>query len=125
MDAQEDPLIVEYVQNLVLEAIRKGASEIVVRQSVTGIELKYRVGDESLFVPAPPQKAQPLVMPCLKKLAGFTSEYGSITQKGIMSLALGENTLALPVTLLRRDGTETLIIELPPDQVQRIIEGTW
>lgn len=107
-----DKPIIAYVHNVILEAIRDRISEIVFRQDEGGITLRFRRGDESLYVPSPQRKAQVVLFDCLKDMAGLSSDGEPGREDGEISYTRGSEVLQLPVTLRRAPPVETIVISL-------------
>jgi len=108
--------IVMYVRNVVLEAFREKATDIVLRQDENGVTLRYRRGDQVLPVPSPPQKAQFVLFDYLKDVAGLSKEGASASEDGEISYTQPSEVLNLPVTLRRAPDAETIVIRLSQEE---------
>lgn len=99
-DDDGDSPIVQYVQQMIMEAFRLRASDIHVEPGKYDIKVRYRIDGVLQVMPTPPKRAQSAIISRLKIMAGMDIAEKRKPQDGRIKIQLGGKTIDLRVSAL-------------------------
>jgi type IV pilus assembly protein PilB len=99
-DDGDDGPIIQYVQQMIMEAFRLRASDIHVEPGKYDIKVRYRIDGVLQLMPTPPKRAQAAITSRLKIMAGMDIAEKRAPQDGRIKIQLGGKAIDLRVSAL-------------------------
>jgi type II secretory ATPase GspE/PulE/Tfp pilus assembly ATPase PilB-like protein len=99
-DDGDDSPIVQYVQQMIMEAFRLRASDIHVEPGKYDVKVRYRIDGVLQLMPTPPKRAQNAIISRLKIMSGMDIAEKRKPQDGRIKIQLGGKSIDLRVSAL-------------------------
>jgi general secretion pathway protein E len=112
LEAQDHAPIIRFINGLVAEAVRAGASDIHIETFDTALTVRFRIDGvlrETVTVPA---RLAPLIVSRVKVMARLDIAERRLPQDGRMSLALGGKVLDVRVSTLPSRAGERVVLRI-------------
>jgi len=99
-DDSDDGPIVQYVQQMIMEAFRLRASDIHVEPGKYDVKVRYRIDGVLQLMPTPPKRAQNAIISRLKIMSGMDIAEKRKPQDGRIKIQIGGRSIDLRVSAL-------------------------
>jgi general secretion pathway protein E/type IV pilus assembly protein PilB len=111
-ESADDAPIIKYVHALILEAIRRRASDIHLEPLARRFRVRYRIDGLLQEVDNPPQRLQPAILSRLKLMANISIAEKRLPQDGRIQLNAGGRALDLRVSSLPTAHGESIVMRI-------------
>lgn len=107
-----DGPIIRYVERLIIEAVRRRASDIHLEPMETTFRIRFRVDGRLMEMEKPPKRLQPSILSRIKLMAGMSIAEKRLPQDGRIQLKTPEKELDLRVSSVPGIFGETIVMRL-------------